>query len=409
MSLPAEITRSLDEGLDALVELYREFHAAPELSMQEHRTAAAIADRLREYGLEPVAVGGTGVVAVIENGDGPVVAYRADIDGLPIEERTGLPYASTATDTLPDGTRTPVMHGCGHDAHLTAGLEIARLLTAHRDAWAGTVVLLFQPGEETAAGAAAMVEDGLWDRVPRPEAVYGQHIWPNTAGTVSLSVGTAMAMADSLRVTVHGKQAHGSQPENAIDALVLGAFMVTRLQTVVSREIAGSDMAVVTIGTFHSGTKENIIPAEAVFELNIRTFEARVRTRVLEAVERIIRAEAQAAGAPEPEIEEMYRFPRCFNDEDEAQTLLEAFRAELGEDRVAEVPPATGSEDFGTFADALGVPGVFWFFGGFAQETVEAGVPGGNHSPFFGPDDVPTALVTAVRTGLTALFARVGR
>src|SRR5699024_10480876 len=166
------ISDSLEEGLGALVELYREFHAAPELSMQEHRTAEAIASRLRSYGLETQTVGGTGVVAVIENGDGPVVAFRADTDGLPIEEATGLDYASTASGTLSDGTTTQVMHGCGHDTHITAGLEIARLLTLHREAWAGTVVMLFQPGEETAAGAAAMVADGLWDRVPRPEAVY---------------------------------------------------------------------------------------------------------------------------------------------------------------------------------------------------------------------------------------------
>ncbi|MGO1764250.1 MAG: amidohydrolase, partial [Brevibacterium yomogidense] len=300
MALPSEITSSLEEGLDALVELYREFHTAPELSMQEHRTAEAIAVRLRSYGLEPQTVGGTGVVAVIENGEGPVVAFRADTDGLPIEEATGLSYASAATGTLPDGTVTPVMHGCGHDTHISAGLEIARLLTNHRDAWAGTVVMLFQPGEETAAGAAAMVEDGLWDRVPQPEAVYGQHVWPGVAGTVNLSIGTAMAMADSLRVTVHGRQAHGSQPENAIDPIVLGASMVTRLQTVVSREVAGSDMAVLTVGTFHAGMKENIIPAKAVLELNIRTFETDVRERVLAAVRRIISGEAQAAGAPEP-------------------------------------------------------------------------------------------------------------
>ena len=409
MGLPSEITASLEEGLDTLVGLYREFHAAPELSMQERRTAEAITTHLQSYGLEPVSVGGTGVVAVIENGDGPVVAFRADTDGLPIEEATGLDYASTATGTLPDGTVTPVMHGCGHDTHISAGLEIARLLTAHREAWAGTVVMLFQPGEETAAGAAAMVEDGLWDRVPNPEVVYGQHVWPGVAGTVNLAVGTAMAMADSLRVTVHGRQAHGSQPENAIDPIVLGAYMVTRLQTVVSREIAGSDMAVLTVGTFHAGTKENIIPAKAVFELNIRTFETDVRERVLAAVRRIISGEAQAAGAPEPDIDEMYRFPRCFNDESEAQAILAAFTEELGEDHVRQTAAVTGSEDFGVFADSLGVPGVYWFFGGYAEETVEKGVPGGNHSPFFGPDDVPTTLATGVRAGLTALFTRVGK
>src|SRR5699024_973126 len=211
-------------------------------------------------------------------------------DRYPLSLPDALPIS--ATGTLPDGTVTPVMHACGHDTHISAGLEIARLLTQHRDEWGGTVVMLFQPGEETAAGASAMVADGLWDRVPKPEAVYGQHGWPGTAGTVNISVGTAMAMADSLRVTVHGRQAHGSQPENAIDPIVLGASIVTRLQTVVSREVAGSDMAVLTVGTFHAGTKENIIPARAVLELNIRTFEPDVRERVLSAVRRIISGEA---------------------------------------------------------------------------------------------------------------------
>ncbi|GAA2105510.1 amidohydrolase [Brevibacterium salitolerans] len=408
MSLPTALITDLDAGLPALERLYQEFHAHPELSMQEHRTAERIEAHLAALGLESQRCGGTGVVAVLRNGEGPVVAFRADTDGLPIEERTGLDYASTATGELPDGTVTPVMHGCGHDTHISAGLEIARLLTAHREAWAGTVVFLFQPGEETSAGAVAMVEDGLWDRVPAPEAVYGQHVWPGTAGTVNISRGTAMAMADSLEVTVHGRQAHGSQPEAAIDPIVLGAHIVTRLQTVVSREIGGADMAVVTVGTFHAGTKENIIPDSAVLKLNIRTFEPPVREKVLAAVRRIIEGEAAASGAPAPEISEIYRFPRCFNDEAEASAVIEALRGELGESSVNVTAPVTGSEDFGVFADSLGVPGVYWFFGGYAQETMEVGHPGGNHSPFFGPDDVLTTLRTGVRAGLTALLTRLG-
>jgi amidohydrolase len=408
MALPSALLDDLASGMDALEDLYREFHRMPELSMEEHRTAERISEYLRGLGLAPFVCGGTGVVAELRNGDGPVLAYRADTDGLPIEEATGLPYASRATGTLPDGTETKVMHGCGHDTHIVTGLEIARLLATHREAWSGTVVFLFQPGEETAAGAAAMISDGLWDRVPTPEAAYGQHISPFTAGGVRLAVGTAMSMADSLRVTVHGRQAHGSQPENAIDPIVLGSHIVTRLQTVVSREIGGTDMAVVTVGTFHAGTKENIIPDRAELTLNIRTFEPEVREKVLAAVHRIIEGEAQASGAPAPTVEEMYRFPRCFNDEAEAEALLTAFRTELGEDAVGVAPPVTGSEDFGHFPDSLGIPGVYWFFGGYSAETVEKGIPGGNHSPFFGPDDVRTSLSTSVRAGLAALLTRAG-
>lgn len=406
MPLSTALTDDLDAHLDALVRLYEEFHRSPELSMQEHATAARIREIVEGYGYETFVCSGTGVVATLANGDGPVVAYRADIDGLPIEEDTGAAYASTARGTLPDGTDVPVMHGCGHDTHITVGLETARLLAAHRDLWAGTVVLLFQPGEETSAGAAAMLEDGLWDRAPRPSAVFGQHVWPARAGTVNVSVGTAMAMADALEVTVRGRQAHGSQPEASIDPVVLGAFMVTRLQTVVSRETSARDMLVLTIGTFHAGLKENIIPDKAVFTINLRSFDEEVRSRALAAIERIVRAEAASAGAPEPQIRRLYDFPRCWNDPDLTRPLLESLRAELGDDAVVESPAVTGSEDVGRFGDAIGVPYTYWFFGGHRADSVEAGVAG-NHSPMFLPDDVPTALRTGVRAALTALVSHL--
>ncbi|GGK60450.1 amidohydrolase [Ornithinimicrobium pekingense] len=408
MALAAALTQDLDGNLAALVELYQDFHRAPELSMQEHATAEKIKGLLDERGYETFVCGGTGVVATLRNGDGPVVAYRADTDGLPIQEDTGADFASTARGTLPDGTDVPVMHGCGHDTHITVALETARLLAEHRDLWAGTAVFLFQPGEETSAGAAAMLEDGLWDRAPKPSAVFGQHVWPATAGTVNVSVGTAMAMADSLEVTVRGRQAHGSQPESSIDPVVLGAFMVTRLQTVVSRETSARDMLVLTIATFHAGLKDNIIPDKAVFTINMRSFDEDVRARALAAVERIVRAEAVAAGAPEPEIRRMYDFPRCYNDPELTRSLIESFREELGQDAVTEAPPVTGSEDVGRFGDAIGVPYTYWFFGGHRAESVEAGVPG-NHSPMFLPDDVGTALRTGVRAALTALVGQLGR
>lgn len=410
MSLTTSLREAIEADLDQTVADYKDFHRSPELSMQETKTAAEIDSRLKAMGLSTQTFGGTGVVAVIENGDGPVVGYRADIDGLPIAEDTGYDYASTVEGTLPDGATTKVMHGCGHDTHITVGLQLARCLNDHRDLWSGTVVMIFQPGEETGQGARAMLDDGLWARVVKPEIMYGQHVWPGLAGHVYASKGTAMAMSDCLRVTVAGKQAHGSQPENAIDPIVLGAYMITRLQSVVSREISGRDMAVVTVGTFHGGLKENIIPDSAEFKLNIRTFTEEVREVVLDRIRRVILAEALASGAPEPEIDQMYGFPRCYNDPVEAEAFLAAAATELGDDHVHLEQPATGSEDFGAFGDDIEVPSVYWFFGGYSPARFDGDEPpAGNHSPFFAPDDVETTLSTGIRAALSAVLSKVGR
>ena len=390
-------------------DLYRHLHAHPELSMQETNTAALISQRLEALGMEAFLCGGTGVVGILRNGEGPVVGYRADTDGLPMEEDTGLDYASTATGTLADGTPVPVMHGCGHDTHIAVALTAAQMLSENLDAWSGTVVFIFQPGEETAAGAKAMIEDGLWEKAPKPEIIYGQHVWPGLAGTVNISSGTAMAMADSWKITVNGRQAHGSQPEQSIDPIVLGAHMVVRIQTIVAREVHPMKSAVVTVGTFHAGLKENIIPAQAEFSINVRTFDVDVRTRVLESLRRIIHAEADASGAPAPVIEEISSFPECYNDPASAEALINEFKAALGEDSVNVVPPVMGSEDFGLLADALGVPSVYWMFGAYTQERLDAAAPlPGNHSPYFAPDVEPT-LGTGVRAALASILSRVGR
>ena len=305
------ITEELRAQLEAD---YRHLHAHPELSMQEHQTAAYIESRLTELGVEHFRCGGTGVVGVLRNGEGPTVAYRADTDGLPIAEDTGLEWSSQATGTLPDGTTVPVMHGCGHDMHVAVALALAGALVEHQDAWSGTVVLVLQPGEETGAGAAAMVADGLWDRAPRPEAVYGQHVMPSLTGTIGLAVGTAMAMADSWQVTLHGRQAHGSQPHNSIDPIVLGSHVVTRLQSVVSRTVDPRDMAVVTVGTFHAGTKENIIPQTAVLGLNMRTFKDHVRDSVLSGIRRVVELPGRRAGCQKSE----QRKKRCLRNRNKA-------------------------------------------------------------------------------------------
>lgn len=384
------------------VERYREFHRTPELSSSEHRTAATIEARLGELGIEHFRCGGTGVVGILRNGAGPVVGFRADTDGLPIAEQTGLDYASTATGTLPDGKQSPVMHGCGHDTHITAGLALAQLLAERTVLWAGTLVLVFQPAEETAAGAKAMVDDGLWDRAPRPDVVLGQHVFPQRAGTYVLRPGRMASLADSWRVTVRGRQAHGSQPERSLDPIVAAAAMVLRLQTIVARELAPTTPAVVTVGTFHAGVKENIIPDTAEFSLNVRTPDEETRTQVLAAIRRIVNAEAAASGIAEPDIEEISRFPRLVNDPEHTARVTEAFTRSFGADSIIEAPLGMGSEDAGWLGDAIGVPVVFWAFGAFPAAAFEDGAPAGNHSPFFAPD-----AAAAVRHGTAAALAAV--
>ncbi|MEV7646894.1 amidohydrolase [Arthrobacter sp. NPDC089319] len=397
-------------GAAKLLETYKYLHANPELSMQEYRTAKFLEEELTSLGLEVFRCGGTGVVGILRNGDGPIVGYRADTDALPVKEDSGVEYASTAVGHLEDGTEVPVMHACGHDTHMAVALATAGLLAARTEAWAGTVVFILQPGEEIAAGAKAMVADGIWDKAPRPEIVFGQHLMGSRAGTVTLVPGPAMAMADSWKVTVHGKGSHGSAPEQGIDPIVCAASMVVRLQTVVSREIGGRDTAVVTVGTFHSGLKENVIPDRAEFTLNVRTFDPAVRDKVLAALRRIITAEAAASGAPEPQIVELSSFPACYNDLEESGKALDVFREALGPENVEVGSPQMASEDVGLFAEAIGVPNVYWFLGGFTQERVESAQPlPAHHSAFFAPGDAAEmALATGVKAATAALMSKIG-
>ncbi len=391
------------------VELYKAFHRAPELSAHEQGTAEAIEARLTKLGIEHFRCGGTGVVGLLRNGEGPVIGFRADTDGLPIAEETGLDYASSSTGILPDGSTAPTMHGCGHDTHITAALAAAAYLVDGREAWAGTVVFLFQPGEETAYGAKAMVDDGLWDRAPRPDVVLAQHVMPAEGGTFWLRAGNMASLGDSLRVTVRGRQAHGSQPENSLDPIVAAAAMVMRLQTIVSREIAPMTPAVVTVGTFHAGLKENIIPETAEFTLNIRTPEQEVRNTVIAAVRRIISGEAAAAGIAEPEISEINSFPRLFNDAENTARAARALTAAFGPDAIVEKALGMGSEDAGWLGDAIGVPVVFWAFGAFPKEAFAEGAsPAGNHSPHFAPD-AELAVTNGTGAALAVLLDYLGK
>jgi amidohydrolase len=391
-----------------LADLYRDLHAHPELSFAEVRTSTEVSRRLTALGLAVTSgVGGTGVVGVLRNGSGPTVFLRADMDALPVAEQTGLPYASTARGTDRDGNDVPVMHACGHDMHVTCLLGALDLLAGARTAWSGTVVAVFQPAEEVGGGAQAMVDDGLFERFGNPDVVLGQHVAPMPAGMAGAHPGPAFAGADSLVVRMFGRGGHGSRPETTIDPVVMAAATVLRLQTVVAREVAGGDTAVVTVGSLHAGSKDNVIPDEAELRLNIRSYVPHVRDRVLDAVRRIIRAEAMASGAErDPEIIVTDSFPVLVNDPAATERTAGALRSALGADYVLDPGPVTGSEDFGLFAAAAGVPGCYWLFGGvdlaefLAAEqagTRDRDIPS-NHSPKFAPLVEPT-----IDTGVSAL------
>ncbi len=401
-----------------LADLYRDLHQHPELSFAETRTAAIVADRLRACRFETTeGVGRTGVVGVLRRGEGPSVLLRADMDALPMLERTGLPYASNARGVDRDGSDVPVMHSCGHDVHVACLLGAARVLSEDRS-WQGTVLAVFQPAEEVGEGAQALLDDGLYERFGRPDVVLGQHVAPLPAGYLGVRSGPAFAAADALRVVLFGRGGHGSRPETTIDPVVMASATVMRLQTIVSRETSGLHTAVVTVGALRAGTKENIVPDSAELLLSVRSFEPDVRRRTLQAIERIVRAEAAASGAEQaPEITSLGSFPAVVNDPEGVERTRAAFDALLGPDRVLDPGLITGSEDVGLLASAAGVPCVYWLLGGadpalFADarsaEDVAARMAQlpSNHSPLFAPVIAPTldtgvnALVVAARTWL---------
>jgi amidohydrolase len=408
------LTSGLDDRIPDLELLYRDLHEHPELSFQEERTASVMAARLVAAGLEvTTGVGKTGVVGVLRNGEGSTVLLRADMDALPVQEVEKVPYRSRATGVDPDGIATPVMHACGHDTHMTALIGAVEQLVAHRDSWSGTVLAVLQPAEEVGGGAKAMLDDGFLERFPRFDVALGQHITSAPRTHLYLCPGVFMAAADSLRITIRGRGGHGSSPQNTIDPVVIAASTVLRLQTIVSREVAPDEVAVVTVAAIHAGRKENVIPAEAELKLNVRTFDPDVRHRVLAAITRIVNAEAAAAGAPAPEIEPINGFPLLRNDVEATSRIRAAFTEAFGAGFVHETTPKAGSEDFGCFAEAAGVPSVFWNFGGFdpalypddparPQAAVAAGRAPGGHSPEFVPTDVAPTLRRAVEALLTA-------
>jgi hippurate hydrolase len=388
-----------------LLSLYQDLHAHPELGFQEHRTAGIVAARLGELGVDvTTGVGGTGVVGVLANGDGPVLWLRADMDGLPVEEQTGLSYASTHHGTDDEGREVPTMHACGHDIHVTWLLGALERLVATRGTWSGTVVAVFQPAEEVISGARAMIEDGLVERFPKPDVVLGQHSAPAPVGMVAVGSGPVMASSDRLTITFNGRGAHGSAPQASLDPVVTAASAVVRLQTVVAREVSPSDAGVVTVGSFHAGTRANIIPDKAVIEISTRARNEDTRNRIIASIERIVRAESDAGGLDAPTIERAPGADVLVNDPANAAKVLEAVAAVVPKAVDLESGLAMASEDVGQLATAAGVPIVYWFTGITDPELFRRGedIPS-NHSPFYAPQ-----AETAIPVGVDALVAAVG-
>src|SRR5512142_2749538 len=404
-----QVLAGLDDLLPDLEALYKDVHSHPELSMRETRTAGVAADRLRAAGYEvTTGIGKTGVVGLLRNGEGPTVMLRADMDALPVQEATGLPYASSVTATDSTGKTVPVMHACGHDMHVTWLIGAATLFAKSRHAWKGTLMPVFQPAEETAVGAQAMIDDGLFKRFPKPDVVLGQHVMVGPSGVLSSRAGVVTSAGDSLQIRMFGRGAHGSMPQASIDPVVMAAATVMRLQGIVSRELAATEAAVVTVGSLQAGTKENVIPDEAIIKLNVRTFDEGVRARVLAGIERIVKAEAAASGAPKPpEFTPLDRYGLVRNDPEATRRVVESFRTHFGPARIHEVQPTSASEDFGCFGAGWHVPSVFWFVGGTDPEAYRAAVAAGrtgdlptNHNPRFAP-----VLHPPLRAGVEAAVA----
>jgi amidohydrolase len=412
--------------LDPYESIYKDLHQHPGLSLQEYLAAETAAKGLRSLSGFDVRtnIGGTGLIGILKNGGDKTILLRADTDALPVEELTGLEYASKKREVdVEDGVEKPVMHACGHDMHVATMLAAAETLHKAKEHWKGTLVILFQPNEERAGGAKAMIADGLYDPAkhacPAPDVVLGQHVMFFEAGTVGTKVGSFASAADSFRVTVYGRGGHASQPHRTVDPVVMAAHVIVRLQTIVGREVDPREAAVVTVGSVQAGMTENIIAGEAVIKINVRTVTPQTRTKVLAAIQRIVKAECEASGATkEPLWESTSSFPFTNNDKETTETLSEAFFDVFGDKFDSEAAPLGGSEDFPILATEApnksggkGVPYCYWTFGGVDPEKWKDSVENGtdipiNHSAYFAPVIQPTmatgvdAMVVAALTFL---------
>ena len=412
----------VDREIGSLVSTYKMLHAAPELSHYEAKTSAFLAEQLRALGYTVTEhVGkypqsnwkGYGVVAIMKNGDGPTVLVRTDLDALPVEEKTGLPYASTVKTKNDAGQDVGVMHACGHDIHITNMIGAARMLSQLKDQWRGTLILLGQPAEETIDGAKAMLADGLYTRFPRPDFTIALHDSAEVeAGKVTYYPGYAMASSTSVDVIVRGVSGHGSKPEATKDPIVMAAQMIMALQTIISRENSPLDPAVVTVGSIHGGTKRNIIPDEVTLQLTIRTYKEEVRQRILASIDRITKGVAMAAGVPDDRMPivkliDNEMAPVTYNDPQLTERIAAAIGRAIGSDNVIKALPLMGSEDFGNLSLDHKIPSLMFWLGAVEPAKVAASKKSGQplpslHSSLFEPLPEPT-----LRTGVKAMTAAV--
>lgn len=424
-SMGSDIRDQIRGGYEHIRDLYQELHRYPELSFQEHKTGMRVADELEALGYEVTRnVGHTGVVALLKNGDGPTVMLRADMDALPIAEQTGLDFASNEVAEKDAGESVPVMHACGHDLHSSCLVGTAMVMMKFRDRWRGTLMLVGQPAEEIFGGAQAMLDDGLYERFPRPDVVLGQHNFPGLAGTVGHNAGQTMAAATTLGVTIHGAGGHGSAPDRTTDPVVIAAHIVTRLQTIVSREVSPEEAAVVTIGKLQAGHQGNVIPDRAELEINVRSFDNALHHRVMDSIRLIVEAECTAGRCPsEPEFEVLSETITLDNNAAATEQIRAAHAEFLGVNNVFPMPRLSASEDFPYFGNAGAggfdgddIPYVYWFVGSVDQKHWDQ-LPGSDmaeklththfpHSPYYAPgcrDTFETGIATLTVAALSYL------
>lgn len=423
--LPVAVAQTLEEAVRAdyqthLAELFDYFHRNPELSLVEHKTAARMAAELRDAGFNVTeGVGGTGVVAILQNGSGPTVMMRADMDGLPVEEKSGLANAATVTQKDPiTGTVVPVMHACGHDVHITSLVGTARRMAANKDDWSGTLMLLVQPAEERVLGARAMKDDNIWFRFGKPDFALAFHVSSeHEAGKINVTEGSPYAGADTVDIIIHGVGAHGASPHAGKDPIVLGSQIVLALQTLVSRELSPREPGVVTVGSFHSGSKHNIISDAAHLQLTVRNTSEQTRKILLEGITRIAENMGRVAGLAEDQLPEVIiseeRVPPTINDPALARRLRGAWVQHIGDEAVIDQPTkGMGAEDFPFFTEDPAIPSVYWGIGGTPKEDFARAADGGtpvpsHHSPLFKITPEP-AVTRGVESTVVALLALMG-
>lgn len=420
-AIASELADNIKQDYDAyLYELWDHLHRNPELSLAEFKTAERMATELRAAGFDVTEnVGGTGIVALLRNGDGPLVMMRADMDGLPVEEKSGLPNASRATQKSPiTGKVVATMHACGHDVHMASLIGSARQMSARKDEWSGTLMFILQPAEERGLGAKAMRKDKIWERFGLPDYALAYHINSfDVAGTINVTEGSPFAGADSVDIIVHGVGAHGAHPHRGKDPIVLASQIVLALQTLVARELSPRDPGVVTVGSFHSGTKHNIISDQAHLQLTVRNTSEETRQLLLDGIRRIAENMGRAAGLPEDKLPEVTvseeRVPPTINDPGLVRRLKLAWSESLGEAALLFNPTkGMGAEDFSFFTVDPGIPSVYWQIGGTSQAKFDRAAAGGepiasHHSPLFKIEPEPSVRA-GVESTVVALLALMG-